>query len=50
MDINMTNFFDYYTSRYFFIPIYTVIYTIIIIDKEYQNYVKMMYEDNNEIY
>ncbi len=50
MDINLTIFCDYYTSRYFFIPIYTFINVIKSIDKEYQNYIKMLYDDDMILY
>lgn len=41
------NFFDNYTSKYFFLPIYFVIKIFGEINLEYENYVKLVYNDNN---
>ena len=41
------NFFDNYTSKYFFLPIYFVIKIFVEINLEYENYVKLVYDDNN---
>ena len=44
----MQYFFNSYTSKYFFLPIYTLINLFIVINNEYTNYVNMLYSDNHE--
>ena len=41
------NFFDNYTKRYFFLPIYFIINVFREINFEYINYVKLLYDDND---
>jgi len=45
MDMSLSEFYDFYTSKYFSIPIYTLIDMIILVDVEFQNYVKEVYCD-----
>ena len=41
------NFFDNYISKYFFLPIYFIIEIFEDINLEYENYVKLIYNDDN---
>ncbi len=40
-------FFENYTSKYFLLPIYFFIEIFEEINLEYENYVKLIYDDNN---
>jgi len=42
----MENFFNNYTSKYFFLPIYFLINIFKEINSEYVNYIKLLYADN----
>ena len=42
------NFYDNYTSNYFLLPIYFLIEIFQEIHLQYENYVKIVYDNNNE--